>query len=278
MSLFICSLNSGSNGNCYYLGNDREAILVDAGISCREIEIRMKRLNLSMERIKAVFITHEHSDHINGVSVLSKKYDLPVYITSQTLKEGGIKLAERLTRSFTSLEPVEIGNLTITPLPKFHDASDPYSFTIACKEVRVGVFTDTGKPCSDLLTHFGQCNAAFLEANYDEEMLEGGRYPYFLKTRIRGGHGHLSNSQALEVFKNNRPSFMSHLILAHLSKNNNHPDLVSELFNKNADGVKIVVASRYRETELYHITNSGASAPIINKPLLRTSQLAFSFT
>src|SRR5215218_70552 len=171
MSLFITSLASGSNGNCYYIGNEREAILVDAGISCREIDKRMKRLGLSMQKVKAVFVSHEHSDHIRGIYSLVKKYHLPVYITTATLQFGGLRLDRGYVRSFSAYDPVTIGDLSITAFPKAHDAADPYSFTICCNNTRVGVFTDIGFPCEHVTRQFAQCEAVFLESNYDEEML-----------------------------------------------------------------------------------------------------------
>jgi phosphoribosyl 1,2-cyclic phosphodiesterase len=253
MSLFITSLNSGSNGNCYYIGNDREAILVDAGISCRETEKRMKRLGLLMNKVKAIFVSHEHSDHIRGISVLAKKYQFPVYITPTTLKHGGLSLEEHLVRSFNSYKSVRVGELSVTAFPKFHDASEPHSFIIQCGEIKVGVFTDIGAPCKHVISHFKQCHAAFLEANYDEELLERGGYPYHLKRRIQGGKGHLSNKQALEIFRNHKPSYMTHLLLSHLSKDNNCPKLVQELFTQHAGGTEIIVASRFEETAVYHI-------------------------
>src|SRR5450432_2822414 len=131
MSLFITSLNSGSNGNCYYIGNDREAVLVDAGISCKETEKRMERLGLVMDRIKAIFVSHEHADHINGIPVLSKKYRLPVYITTATLRNSGIRLDKTLIRSFSADQPVSIGDLTVTAFTKLHDAAEPHSFIVA---------------------------------------------------------------------------------------------------------------------------------------------------
>jgi phosphoribosyl 1,2-cyclic phosphodiesterase len=252
MCLFITSLNSGSNGNCYYVGNEREAILVDAGISCRETEKRMLRLGLSMSKVKAIFISHEHSDHIRGVAVLAKKYKLPVYVTPQTMLHLALT-DEHITIPFLAYQTVAIGELQITAFPKFHDACDPHSFVISCRDVKVGVFTDIGAPCEHLIFHFGQCHAAFLEANYDEEMLQNGRYPYHLKRRISGGNGHLSNKQALSIFTAHKPAYMSHLFLSHLSKDNNCPELVKELFDNHADGTKIIVASRYEETEVYFI-------------------------
>lgn len=256
MSLFIASLNSGSNGNCYYIGNERDAVLVDAGISCRETERRMLRLGLSMSKVRAIFISHEHSDHINGVTVLAKKYQLKVYITPKTLLHGGLKIEAHLLIPFRGYEPERVGEMDITAFPKFHDASDPHSFIISYGDIKVGVFTDIGAPCEHVIQHFSQCHAAFLEANYDEVMLEQGRYPYHLKRRIRGGHGHLSNAQALEIFKAHKPAHMSHLLLAHLSKDNNDPELALNLFSTHANGTHVVVASRYVESEVYHIGSS----------------------
>ncbi|MGV3587002.1 MAG: MBL fold metallo-hydrolase [Adhaeribacter sp.] len=257
MSLFITSLNSGSNGNCYYIGNDQEAILVDAGISCRETEKRMQRLGLCMSKVKAIFISHEHSDHIRGLPVLAKKYQLPVYITPETLRFGRLDLPQNLVVPFVADKPVQIGALSVTAFLKFHDAADPHSFVVTCQDVKVGIFTDIGTPCDNLINHFSECHAAFLEANYDDEMLDNGYYPYHLKRRIRGDKGHLSNKQALTLFTTYKPAHMSHLLLAHLSKNNNCPNLVSEIFTTHAAGTEVIVASRYAETPVYTISSTG---------------------
>jgi phosphoribosyl 1,2-cyclic phosphodiesterase len=273
MSLFIASLNSGSNGNCYYVGNDSEAILVDAGISCREIEKRMRQLDLPLQKLKAVFISHEHADHIRGITVLSKKYSLPVYITTTTQKFGGLRLEKNLSVPFRPHEPVAIGGLSILPFPKMHDAADPCSFLITHKGVHVGVFTDIGTPCAQVIRHFGQCHAAFLEANYDEDMLENGGYPYHLKKRIRGGMGHLSNSQALQLFQHHRPDHMTHLVLTHLSSNNNSPALVQELFARHAQGVEMVVASRYEASPVLHIRNEGEKLSVPGREQVKPAQL-----
>jgi phosphoribosyl 1,2-cyclic phosphodiesterase len=253
MSLFIASLNSGSSGNCYYIGNEDEAVLVDAGISCREIEKRMANLSLKMEKVKAVFISHEHTDHIRGVDRLARKYNLPVYITPATRSNTRLGLKRVLVLAFKADEPVGFGNLRVIPFIKKHDAADPYSFLVESNGVKVGVITDIGIACKEVIRYFKQCHACFLESNYDERMLEEGPYPVRLKKRIRGGHGHLSNSQALELFLKHRPSFMSHLFLSHLSQNNNHPELVHELFLQHARETNIIVASRHRETALYAI-------------------------
>jgi phosphoribosyl 1,2-cyclic phosphodiesterase len=262
MSLLVASLNSGSNGNCYYIGNGDSAVLIDAGISARETEARMKILGLSLKRVKAIFITHEHSDHIGGVAKLSKRHKIPVYITPATRLHGNLNLEESLCHSFKPHETIILDDLSITPVPKRHDAIDPHSFVVASSTVRVGVFTDSGVPCENLINHFGQCHAAFLEANYDEDMLENGGYPYALKNRIRGGQGHLSNKQALAIFLNHRPDFMSHLFLSHLSNNNNTPEKVRDLFNPVAGDTEIIVAPRNKATHLYHIR---ARTTFVNK-------------
>ena len=230
-------------------------MLIDGGISCRETEKRMNKLALPMKRVKAIFVSHEHGDHIYGVARLSKKYQLPVYITSPTLKNGNLTLREELVLPFKAYEPIRIGNLMVTPFPKFHDAADPHSFIVSSDTVNVGVFTDIGRTCEHLVKHFRECHAVFLEANYDEVMLDTGRYPLGLKNRIRDGFGHLSNTQALELFRQHKSRQLSHLFLSHLSKQNNSPKLVKDMFTKMADGTEIVIAPRNKETKLYHIRN-----------------------
>lgn len=262
MSLQISSLNSGSNGNCYYIGNDREAILIDAGISCKETEKRMLRSGLSIEKIKAIFISHEHADHISGLAVLSKKYQIPVYITPATLRAARTKIEKHLIHTFQSDETVAIGQLHIIPFQKEHDADDPHSFIICQGKSKVGVFTDIGIACEKVIHYFKQCDAAFLESNYDEDMLMNGSYPFILKKRITNGKGHLSNKQALELYKMHRPAHMSHLILSHLSSNNNRPDIVQSLFSRHAEGRTVVVASRYEETPVYSIYGESAHLTI----------------
>jgi phosphoribosyl 1,2-cyclic phosphodiesterase len=262
VSLFITSLNSGSNGNCYYIGNGQEAILVDAGISCREIEKRLKRLGLRIDKIKAVFVSHEHADHILGVPVLAKKYQLPVYITSATLEHSGIPIAEPLVYHFEARLPVWIGELQITPFAKNHDAADPHSFIVDCQGVRVGIFTDIGSPCDQVIEFFQKCHGAFLEANYDEDLLFNGRYPQYLKARISGKNGHLSNKQAFELFINHRPSYMNHLLLSHLSKENNSPMIVESLFNSISHEVSVFLASRDYETPVFHVRAESRPAQV----------------
>ena len=251
MPLYVASLNSGSNGNCYYIGNGQEAVLIDAGISCRETERRMIRAGLPIGNVKAIFITHEHTDHTRGAEVLSRKYIIPVYITDRTYGNSRMKLAPHMLKSFTAGSPVNIGSLCVHPFPKWHDAAEPHSFTVSEDGITAGVFTDIGIACEHVEYHLSRCDAAFLEANYDEAMLENGRYPLYLKRRISGAEGHLSNYQALDLFTTHRSHNMKLLVLSHLSAENNRPELVHELFSKNANGTRIVVASRHEETEVF---------------------------
>ncbi len=262
MTLYLASLNSGSNGNCYYIGNEQEAVLIDAGISCRETERRMKKLGLSMSKVKAVFISHEHTDHIRGLSTLANRYYLPVYITPGTAKQGP-HLIRHLSKPFRAGEPVRIGSLEVLPFSKQHDAADPHSFLVRGGDTTVGILTDIGQVCDQTIAHFSQCHAALLESNYDEEMLDKGPYPLHLKNRIRGGLGHLSNRQALELFRHHRSPFMTHLLLAHLSKENNHPDTALAAFRSSPSDVQIQVASRYEATGVFTINGgNGGTANV----------------
>ena len=275
MALYFTSINSGSNGNCYYVGNDNEAVLIDVGLTCKEVEKRMTRLGLAINKVKAIFISHEHSDHIKGLAVFAKKHKLPVYISAATLKSSRLVLNEHNTFSLNHLQEIQIGDLKVSAFSKFHDAADPYSFTVACNSVKVGVFTDIGSVCDRLISHFKNCHAAFLEANYDTQMLENGRYPYFLKKRITSGHGHLSNAQALELFVNHKPAYMSHLLLSHLSKDNNNPELVENLFKNVAGDTFVKVASRDEETAVYYVSaNQSTPQPYsFNPELYQPEQL-----
>lgn len=260
MPLYLSSLNSGSNGNCYYIGNDSEAVLIDAGISCRKVEQRMMRLGLAIRKIKAIFISHEHTDHTKGAEVLSRKYKIPIYITETTYRNSRLNLDPEVVRLFMTGKPVKIGKLRVVPFPKSHDASEPHSFTITGSGITAGVFTDIGIACEHVVHHLSQCHAAFLESNYDEPMLETGRYPVYLKKRIRGNEGHLSNNQALELFTTHAAPWMQLLVLSHLSAENNRPQLVHDLFSRHANGTQIVVASRYEATEVFCV--DGEARPL----------------
>mgnify|MGYP002381178659 CR=1 FL=1 len=278
MSLSIASINSGSNGNCYYLENGREAVLIDVGISCKDTEQRLKRLQLEIEKVKAIFVTHEHIDHIRGVSQLSKKYSIPVYINSGTHRHSGLRIKNELLFPLTHHEKIQIGELTIVPFDKHHDAEDPVSFIVEHEGIKVGIITDIGQVCQTVIHYFKQCHACFLESNYDEQMLMEGSYPPRLKKRIRGGRGHISNFQALELFTKHKSPHLQQLLLSHLSKMNNRPELVEQLFQSHAGDVQITIASRDEESPVFTIDHPvrGKIIPLPSKRLATQLELVFS--
>lgn len=256
--LRFASLNSGSNGNCFYIGTAREAVLVDCGISNREVVRRMKRLKLPMSNIKGVFITHEHNDHVVGAATVSKKHNLPIYLSPPTRKLYTFGVAEERIRTFESHVPVQFDQLQVIGVPRTHDAVDAHSFIVKCGSISVGVFTDLGHADETTIRYFKQCHAAFLEANYDEDMLTYGSYPPALKARIRGDAGHLSNLQALQLVNEHRPQHMEHLVLSHLSRNNNRESIVKNLFEPWAKQMTITIATRRKETALFQIGSDGS--------------------
>ncbi|OSZ81179.1 MBL fold metallo-hydrolase [Chitinophagaceae bacterium IBVUCB2] len=272
MSLYLTSLNSGSNANCYYIANRNEAVLVDTGLSCRETERRMVKLGLSMEKVRAIFISHEHGDHITGLAGLSKKYRLPVYITDSTLRNTRIPIDQQLIQSFNHTKPVRIGELSIQAFQKSHDAADPHSFMITGNGTNVGIITDIGYACKHVLKYFSRCHAVFLESNYCDNMLANGNYPYHLQQRISSDRGHLSNRQALELFQHYKSPELQLLILSHLSKNNNKPELVEQLFAPHAGKTKVVVASRYEAGPIFNIAGNEPMAVLQKKRALQKNE------
>jgi phosphoribosyl 1,2-cyclic phosphodiesterase len=223
--LEICAIASGSNGNCYYIGNKKDAILIDAGISCKQILLRLKEKNLDSEKVKAVFISHEHSDHVRGARVLAKRLNVPVYFTAKTFHASYKNMLPAYPRFFEPGTALNVGEFTIHPFLKNHDASEPCSFRVEYAGKNVGVFTDIGEPCENVTFHLGLCDAVFMESNYDEEMLRTGPYPYYLKQRVASSNGHLSNRQALNLLEESAGVQLKCVFLSHLSAENNTPEL-----------------------------------------------------
>jgi len=248
-----CAIASGSNGNCYYIAKGDTAILVDAGINNKHIHLRMHNLGIIPTQIKAVFITHEHTDHIRGLSVFVKKYNIPVYITQGSYDGTRLHLPGHLVHIITPDAVTEIGEMKIYGIPKYHDAKEPCSFLISDGTHNIGVLTDIGRPCSNVQHVIKHADVLLLESNFDEEMLRNGRYSYFLKNRISSGWGHLSNAVALELFNKYRTARLKHLILTHLSGENNTVELVHETFRTHCEDILLSVDTRYEETEIFDV-------------------------
>ncbi len=250
----ICALASGSNGNCYYIGNSEEAILIDAGITCKQILSRMAEVGLDPKKIRGVFITHEHSDHVRGVRVLGKKLDIPAYLTKGTL-DSLFKTNEPYAARIIQPDiPVEIGSFRVHPVLKKHDAKEPTSFRVEHNGINVGVFTDIGEPCQNVIDHLNQCHALFLETNYDEQMLRQGPYPYYLKERVASDVGHLSNKQAYELLKEHHHSDLQCVFLSHLSAENNTPEIAYREIQPLEERFSLKLTSRYGPAEVFKVS------------------------
>jgi phosphoribosyl 1,2-cyclic phosphodiesterase len=254
--LTLCAIASGSNGNCYYIGNSREAILIDAGISARQTIMRMQKRDIDPDSIIAIFISHEHNDHICGARVLSKKLNIPVYITSRTFTAAYPNHKPAAPRFFIPNNEIKIGSFHVIPFSKNHDAAEPCSFRIENNGMQVGVFTDIGSACENVISNLKQCDALFLESNYDEKMLWEGRYPWPLKKRIASDHGHLSNDQAFELIMKHSDGKLKKIFLSHLSAENNTKEKAIARFQKLDNIVDIHMTSRHSAGEVIKISHN----------------------
>ncbi len=218
-------LSSGSGGNSCYLETEEAAVLVDAGLSGIEIERRLTAVGGVAEKLDAIFVTHEHSDHIKGVGVLARRYKVPVYANEETLKS-----AEKVLGKLPSVVPVQTGdtlkikNLSVETFTKCHDAADPMGLVVSNNGLKVGFVTDMGRSTRLTEDRLRNCSALILEFNYDPAMLSQGPYPLDLKRRINSTEGHLSNQQAGELLESVSHNGLKWLVLAHLSETNNHAD------------------------------------------------------
>ncbi len=251
--LEICAIASGSNGNCYYIGNNEDAILVDAGISGKQIVNRMAEMGLDPLKIKAVFITHEHGDHMRGARGINKKLQVPIYLTAKTYNGAYKNMRPNDPKFFNPNEKIEIGSFSIYSVLKNHDAAEPCSFRVKYKNKNVGVFTDIGAACENVINHVKKCDGLFLEANYDEKMLWEGRYPQFLKVRVASEVGHLSNDQAFDLLDEHANENLQCVFLSHISKDNNTPEKAVERMQSLTEKFEVKLTSRFEAGEVYKI-------------------------
>jgi len=240
-------LASGSRGNSIYISNGETSVLVDAGLSGIEIERRMESNNISIKSIDAIIVSHEHSDHIQGVGVLARRYDLPVYISSETIKTAAKQLGTiKAITHFSCGTEFTINNLTVRPFSISHDACDPAGFTIGCNGKKIGIATDLGIATAMVREHLKDCCCLVLEANHDVPMLEEGPYPWPVKQRIKSRTGHLSNESSKELLMDIMHDRLSHVILAHLSETNNTPEKALRVVTEQIDlnQIELTVATQ----------------------------------
>jgi len=225
----FCVLGSGSRGNCTFIESGTTRLLIDAGFSGKEVARRMALIERHPEQLSAILLTHEHQDHLAGVGVLSRRFNLPVYANPATYQaaEGRLKKLFAL-REFSTGKRFSLEGLEIHPFSTSHDTADPVGFVVAAKKCRLGYCTDTGR-VTKLMEHLlGCCQGLILEANHDPVMLRDGPYPFPLKQRVQSNMGHLANGEALSFVQRLGGECLRTLVLAHLSETNNHPDLVRE--------------------------------------------------
>jgi phosphoribosyl 1,2-cyclic phosphodiesterase len=227
MKLNFCSLSSGSSGNCYYLGNEFHGILIDAGISATAIRKTLKNLGISMQTIMGVLVTHNHTDHVRGLHQLTRKNNLPAF-TSPKIWESILspksKIPGDCIRAISLQQKFHIAGFDIEAFPVFHDAPETIGFHICAGDKKVTIVTDLGHICETSAPYLKAANLLVIESNYDEQMLMNGSYPHYLKVRIQSDRGHLGNHQTSAFLAENIADHLSHICLAHLSKNNNTPE------------------------------------------------------
>jgi len=230
----LCSIASGSSGNCIYIGHASTHLLIDAGISGKRIEEGLKSIGVEPQSLNGILITHEHSDHVQGIGVLARKYGVPLYGTVETfcaMKKGKTNIGKVDDTLFHQVFPDkawEIGELTVTPFSVSHDAANPVAYVFEAEGKKIGMATDLGVYTEKTVAHLKDSQVLYLESNHDVNMLMVGAYPYYLKQRILGEHGHLSNDTAAELLCRLHHPALQHVLLAHLSKENNYPDLAYE--------------------------------------------------
>lgn len=261
--LNFCSLYSGSSGNCLFVENNSTKILVDCGVSGKKVCEGLESIDKKIEDIDAIIVTHEHSDHVQSLGLISKKYNIPVYANTETwqaMPTQSQKILENNKKTFNNDNDFEIGNLLIHPFSTPHDAANPCGFNIYSGKRKISIATDLGHMDNVILENLKGSSFILLESNYDPEILKVSKYPYILKQRIAGPNGHLSNSTAGKTIGCLIQNDLKTVMLGHLSKENNFPELayqtvVEELIGQNIDTneISLSVANRNSPTKIIEL-------------------------
>lgn len=265
MSLKFCSLASGSSGNCQWIASERTGLLLDAGLSGKYIQTAMGSLSEPIDQVKGLLITHEHTDHVKCAGVMMRRYGLQLYANSATFEAIESKLGKfdpSQVTLFDNDQPFEIGDILVKPISISHDAVDPVAYSFTSGKHKISVATDLGTVTERIMADLLDSDLLMIEANHDVEMLKVGPYPYHLKRRILSDIGHLSNDHAgevaLEVLRAGR---LHSILLGHISKENNHPELAYETVKACLEGsgveigldVQLDMTYRDRVSRLYHM-------------------------
>ncbi len=259
MSMIAISLQSGSSGNCIYIEAGGVKLLIDAGITGVQAQARLAAHGRDIREVDAVIISHDHGDHIRHAGVFQRKFGIPIYVTPATLAAAASrcnlgKLSD--VRSFRSCDRIKIGAVTVYAIPTPHDGVDGSVFVVEAGKKRLGVLTDLGHVFKDLVHIVASLDAVFLESNYDPAMLAAGPYPAYLKQRIKGPKGHLSNIEAAELLcRAAGARRLQWACLAHLSEENNHPEVALKTHREVTSGdITLYVADRYQATDILTVT------------------------
>ena len=258
----LCPLCSGSSGNATYIETARARILIDAGLSCKRITELLSRIGVTPDALSAILVTHEHVDHVRGVNILSKKYDLPVYANADTwsmLRTVLKDVAPKNVCVFESDRDFYLDGARILPFSVPHDAVHCVGYTVSAEGHKVGVCTDLGHVDARILSILSGCDLLLFEANHDVDMLMAGSYPYLLKKRILSGNGHMNNDDCGKALVRLHETGVKNVILGHLSKENNYPELALIAVRAAleeagiAEDMQIAVASREEPTGVFEI-------------------------
>ncbi len=260
--MILYSIASGSSGNCIYAGTEESGVLIDVGISMKRIVEGLARQSLSLENIRAILITHEHTDHISGLGPVLRRAPIPVYATADTIeaiwtKNNMKNISSELFHSIRPGEEMELARMLISPFSISHDAVDPVCYTIEYENRKLGIATDMGCYSDEIIQNLASCHSVLLEANHDINLLQVGHYPYSLKMRILGDKGHLSNDASARLIREILHPGLQHIILGHLSKENNFPELAYQTVSYELEQsetwssiqARLLVAERYEPTE-----------------------------